>query len=396
MLNAVGNVIVDRAINSAIDRFATRRERKQRASTRMPYRLRRRPMRRHRFAFGKYKPRSYTTPYRRRMSSGPGGTGRRGLRARQFASARSGGGRVIRYRSLRSRFKRRRLMPRWIRRGVKAMIKKNEMFNNGLNTRRNVDSGQLSVDVNKCSYEEHVLLQVTQIETALSTSTAATYDQVLNQVVRDDADLTATSSVRTKILSYVRNYTLRNNGQMPVDIEIFQFHWKKRAGSSIKVLTEFKNGLADKGYDTTADAQATDLRLNLYDSPMVKRWFKQYKYRKYRLQAGDEVHFQVRRNKPFMYDPDEYDHHTDSHRNPHFTQSVVFRMQGIVTHDDTNTNQVGTGDAKVDWIYKDSLKWVVDGAPFHSWIETGSGALDSQAAGARAAGPVTGEEKTET
>jgi len=38
-------------------------------------------------------------------------------------------------------------------------------------------------------------------------------------------------------------------------------------------------------------------------------------------------------------------------------------MQGIVSHDETVTSNVGTSPGTIDWMYTEQVKWMVDVSP---------------------------------
>lgn len=283
-----------------------------------------------------------------------------------FRSARNNTGFARRRKAYRKTYRGRRVAP-----SVKAYVKRVAAQDQPTNSKRDLSSGTISVEANECSYTSFTMLAASEIEGAIGTSTQLE-DDAGGLLDVDLAGGVNTFTKKTRILNCLHKYDFRNNGQIPVNLECYWVTYKYRGASSETPITNFNLGMADRGITSGAD---TDIRFNLYDSPMFKKHHKIIKYQKHRLNGGDEVTLFLKRNKAFVYDPAELDGHTSSARMRGRTQCLVIRMTGVVAHDDTTTTAVGTGNGTIDWVKFSHIKWESDPDTKFRHLQTGSGTL---------------------
>ncbi len=250
--------------------------------------------------------------------------------------------------------------------------------NLAVNVFRDIDSGNLTVEENQCSYTTFGFLLQDDIEDALDGM------QIID-VVGGNATKTAMNpltadSVHCRILNAKLIFDIRNNGATPCYLEVYWLFPKRRTAAATTPLTIFENGLENRGVTTN---ELTDLRFNIRDSPAFRKYFKVYKFRKFLVNAGDELQIVMNRKKPFTYRPDEFDDHTNSVSLPNHSQHIVFRMKGVVSHDDTTPTLVGTCDSTLDYVRTRHIKFSSNVNLKHNYLTTGSKSLDTQSAGSK-------------
>lgn len=276
-----------------------------------------------------------------------------------------------------------------ISRGVKKYIKKvtqDKLNNLSTGTWRDIAPSQLSCEENQCSYASYVLLDVNQIEDAIDQM------KVINvstgNATATAMDPTTQDGLRTNIINAKSKFMIRNNGKTPCHLECRWLFVKKRMTASQTPTSVFEDGLENK---LITSSEITDLRFNVYDSREYNNFFKIYKYKKYYLNPGDEIELEICRNKSYLYDPDHFDQHSASDSQPGLTQWLHFRMQGVVSHDDTTTNLVGTCDATLDVVRLTHIKFSSIMGQGFKYAVVGGGSLDTQSAGSKVNIPATDE-----
>lgn len=290
----------------------------------------------------------------------------------------SSSGRVMgRRRRYKKRVVKRKPVSKNVKKYVKAVVSNSD--NNQVGVYRNINSGQISCSANECAYSVIEFLYADYIELAINN--AKILDPNAGTLTEVSANLSSIDSLRTKIINAKRVVTLRNNAKTPCDLEVFWVFAKQRCSSTLTPLTAFEDGLENCGITTN---ELTDMRFNLRDSKTFRDYFKVYKYKKYRINGGDEVECALNRNKPFMYDPDLQDDSATSYKMPRQYMALVFRIVGVVSHDDTTTTNVGTCDSTLDFVDIAHVKF--SSSPSSMKLKnfiSGTGTLDAQVAGAK-------------
>ncbi len=243
-------------------------------------------------------------------------------------------------------------------------------------TWRDIDSGKFACLKNSCAYTSVYLMSRTQIELAIDG--AKMLDPNAGTLTEVTVDLTTIDGLSTKILNSRVSMKFRNNGQAPCDLKVYWLSFKKRGLTTPNALLE--DGLENAGITVN---ETTDLRFDVYDSKTYNDFIKIWKTKTYRLNGGDEVDCVLRRNKPYMYDPDEYDKHNASEYVPGMTQALHFRLSGVIAHDDTTSALVGTCDASLDYVYNEHIKFSAAGGTQLKNLLTGDKSLDTMTADAK-------------
>lgn len=287
-------------------------------------------------------------------------------------------GRVLNRRRRRRVVKKKKAyVPKGVKKYVKSVVSNSE--NNQVGVYRNINSGQISCSANECAYSVIEFLYADYIELAINN--AKILDPNAGTLTEVSANLSTIDNLRTKIINAKREITLRNNAKTPCDLECYWVFAKQRCASTLTPLTAFEDGLENCGITTN---ELTDIRFNLRDSKSFRDYFKVYKYRKYRINGGDEISCSLNRKKPFIYDPDLQDDSSTSYKMPRQYMALVFRIVGVVSHDDTTTTNVGTCDATLDYVDIAHLKF--SSSPSSMKLKnfiSGTGSLDAQAVGAK-------------
>lgn len=284
------------------------------------------------------------------------------------------GGRV--YKSKRRVRKVKRDIPRNIKNYVKKVVKNDE--DKQVCVYRDISSSQLTCEANQCSYTSSQFLTKADIEDAIEDSRGI--DPASGVAAEVRIDYTTIDGAKVKLINAKKIILCRNNGQTPCNLEVFWYFNTHRTASTHTPLVAFEDGLENNGITTN---ELVDLRFNpLYDNQQIKNYYKQIRYKKYRLNGGDEIEVCMNRKKPFWYDPDVFDDSSSSERWPKVSQFVVFRLSGVVSHDDTTTSNVGTCDCTVDFVVNYHIRW--NSGPSHVKLKNyiaGTNALAAQAAG---------------
>lgn len=276
----------------------------------------------------------------------------------------------------RRKYRRRRKYKKKVNRSTRKYIKK--VVDNAGDTstvvHRNISSSQISCEANECSYSFLSFLDHSSIEGALDQ--AKILDPNAGTLTEVEVDLNTIDGLKVKIINAKAIRTFRNNGQTPCNLECYYLFAKKRMGTAVTPLTILEDGLENAGITTN---ELTDLRFNVYDSKSFNDFFRIMRVKKYRVNAGDEVEIQLNRRKPFIYDPDIFDDHSASSKQPKIYQAVLVRMSGVVSHDDTTTTNVGTCNATLDYMDLTHIKYSVssNGLRLKNLVVGASG-LDAQ------------------
>lgn len=308
---------------------------------------------------------------------------KRPLNMTSYRSANKGGsfnqnGKTTRRRKRRTmrrgrKYRKYRRMPSSYRRAVNKMMLRKDLLE-ATNTYRALSGTQISCEPNECTYSTLTFLERDTIRDALSKSVSRDID-VANTRLADIAidrtnitDVTQTYNVDTWIVNASRIVTIRNNGDTPCVLEAYWFHQKKALISTVNIYTQLQAALVAKG--ATSGTCMTDPRYNVRDGGSIfNRYFKLFKYRTWLLNAGDQVIVASHRRKPFIFDrvsPNE-------DQLAPFTQHVLLRMVGVVSHDETNTSNVGTCNATLDFIDHYHIKFNVENDQgFKKFIEEGT------------------------
>lgn len=264
-------------------------------------------------------------------------------------------------------------MPTSYKKYIGKMLLKRDI-SEATNTYRSLLSGQLAVEANQCYYNHFTFLDYTGIRDAISQSVMRDIDTANARIEdiaidRTDAtDVANTSNVDTWILNATRVVTIRNNGGTPVILEAYWFHQRKAMTNVSTILTKLQEAFVTKG--ATSGTCMTDPRYNVRDAgSYFTKFFKMFKYKQFLLNAGDQVVIRLNRRRPFLYNETGAN---EQHTRP-YTQHMLFRLIGVVSHDETTTSNVGTCNGTLDWTSIYHIKFNAENDQgFKYFIESGT------------------------
>ncbi len=215
---------------------------------------------------------------------------------------------------------------------------------------RNLDSGSIECAKNLVKYTSFTLGRLTDQDAlvgvvGINILTAGTTDGQ-EAVKIDPQDTVNLGSVPCYITNWYRTHRLKNNNNAPVLLHAQWFVSSKGSEDSLETL--FTNGMADSGHSGTPTA-LTDLRYNIKDCPLVRRYWKRYRSEHYELQPGQAIKLSTGIKKT-TYHPQEVDTVAAIHVRG-VTRVLLLRIQGEVAHDTTDDALVGTAACSLDWVF---------------------------------------------
>lgn len=132
----------------------------------------------------------------------------------------------------------------------------------------------------------------------------------------------------------------RNNYQIPCKVRIFVCQPKE--DTSISPVTAFTNGLTDIGAPSSGAPN-----VYLTDSVQFSDLWKIVASKKAVLEPGREVTIS-HSVKPFHYDPSLVDSHSQSYQNRFASTVIIYRLEGVLSHDSAVSTEHGTSQARLD------------------------------------------------
>lgn len=314
-----------------------------------------------------------------RVAGGSGGRWPKRKKGRRFtgsvlANARRGG-QIRSMNGRRRRYRKGRLPARWLRRYIKQRISYADN-DEDINTFRNRWSSQIECELNECVYNTFTLGHRDYLDEVIQDTKITDYDpatELIEQKVVDLDDQHAQTR-RIRFLGMKMVGQFRNNGSTPMYMEVYWFRCQRSCnGSALQPYNCWLNSMTNKGAGAGYD---TDTRYNIYDGKqLLSRFWKQTCYKKYLLNAGDELTLSLSNMKPFWYNP------TDS-ENQDFLRGIavamIIRTIGVVSHDSETTTSVGTCNGTIDYIFHSHTKYVGKISAKTKWLKVGDGDFDAQ------------------
>lgn len=262
-------------------------------------------------------------------------------------SARSGSRRI---------FKNRRSAPpmggisKKLRKTIKGIA--GSLQDSQTNTWRNVYVYQPTFAANKCLYFHISMGKADDLETAITTTRAPFLDTDGHGIGQYDAADSTLYNQQIKFLNMKAVTQLRNNGQMPVKMQVWWCTLKKDTD------TAPETALGSVDIDNSGATWAVDdPRYYPFDSPGFRTLYQVFRHQKYLMNAGDEVILTADRTKPFWYRPRDFALDSLQLRKG-ITQVMFIRMEGVPCHDDSTTTNVGLSDGTIDTVTRYHYKWV--------------------------------------
>lgn len=248
------------------------------------------------------------------------------------------------------RFKRRSVpIPLRIKKYVKAMVNKPEAYN----TWRDNWSTHSTSDKNEQTWKQFDFMSRGELQ-GLGQNAEYISDSagVLQPITINQQD-NATVNFRTRFVSGYYKVICRNNATTPLDVTGYHFICKDNTNDG--PLGYLSDAISAKGMVNTID----DLRVGINDGKCADGWrrkWKIYKKLKYRVNPGDEVTFQLNRNKPFWFETDT-ESVSDSYLKG-ISQCLVLQHRGIIEHDTVLTTNVGISESTLDVVQFKQIKFV--------------------------------------
>lgn len=283
-----------------------------------------------------------------------------------FRPARAGGA-VKRGRRPR-RYKKK--VPRAVARYVKNAVRHADN-DDAVNTWRDISGFQWSCDINQCNYYSATLGLRSDIEDAID-GAKVPYNNagVPDYATVDLTDISVIKNAQIHIHQMISRYHLRNNGHTPCYIECFWFKCRRPCDSGDNPYAMFDQQLTNKGI---ASNHYTDPRFNMWDAgSALKKFWRMYRYRKYNMNAGDELRLDLKA-RPFQYNVSDDQTFINSPKRTHY---IIIRVIGVPSHDETSTGNVGTCPATLDVVRHRHIKFSAKLADRFKHIQLGSTTLD--------------------
>lgn len=257
-----------------------------------------------------------------------------------------------------------------VRRNVKGMI--GSALGGCTNAIRNVDSGQIVITANQCNYSNFGFLGRSDIETHLG-ETETMYKDA-GGVGYAQLDVGKLAGMKTKLLNARKMFNFRNNGHMPVKLQVWWTQCINDTDEAI-VSTMTSEGATIDGLGGTFSI--TDPRYYPWDTNSWTKMWKVFKHRKYMLQGGDEVDINMNRWKPYLYDYTTAAHATQLSYIKGLSQMILIRFEGVTSHDQTTTTNVGLGDGTIDYVIREHYKYDVQNQHRYKRLIEKSGDFDA-------------------
>lgn len=154
--------------------------------------------------------------------------------------------------------------------------------------------------------------------------------------------------------------TLRNNYQVPVQVEVWLCNCKR--DTSIGPVTAWSNSYTDMS--NVAD---TDISANPEDGNQFQDLWSVGKKKKAVLEPGQELVSAYWAPRPFYYDPSLSDTHSQTFQEDYYGASWIVSIKGVVAHD-SSAAQYGLSPAGVDIILKREYVVEYDGGARFTYV----------------------------
>lgn len=237
----------------------------------------------------------------------------------------------------------------------------------------------LKANNNSCAYGSHYFLYNVDADPATLKRLVNT-DGAGNPVV-DTSDSFPGSATNLKHQVYKASiqYTFRNNGTTPMKLDFATFKCIDNGTSTQTISSLWEQGIEAKGITTN---ETTNIQLNIKDGlNALKKYWKMHTYKQVTLDPGMQYTFNIDRKKPLYYD-----HRAQSDESIIYhkfqTVGLLYRIQGVPSHDATTRSYVGTSACELDLVWNRSIH-VATNTSTVLWKQLSTNAgLDTQAAGA--------------
>jgi hypothetical protein len=225
---------------------------------------------------------------------------------------------------------------------------------------RQISPSQILGTANQCTYKSIEAYDATRYELACDTLPFMNRGAAEN---RESRDVTAANLLQHHVHfdSLYAKLTLVNNFDIPSIFDVYLLRVKLQTSSNPETI--LTAGDSDKG---VADAD-TNLLTYPSDFKHFNRVFAIEKHQRVILRAGDQFDM-VATRKNHKYDPTAHDRTGNTYDKGDMW--FFIRHHGAVSHDQTTTSNVGTGDGGADIIIKRKFMIKYQGDVAYETIET--------------------------
>jgi len=222
-------------------------------------------------------------------------------------------------------------------------LQKNLQTNTGFLTHKQRDPHHVDCQINEQNMITISPLTVGTLEASLTSVPYFSGGLLANVDLTDDA-------FQRKVLfrSITSSLQIRNNRVTPCEVRVYVMKLKSDTGTTPTAL--YTSGLSDQ-MDSPALRHPM---MYLSDVEQVKALWTQVKCFKKRLNAGQEMNVS-HTEKNITYDTSLSDTHPQAYQKGHKSFCFVVRLEGVPSHEDNISNNVGTNDSKLT-IIQDTVK----------------------------------------
>lgn len=248
-----------------------------------------------------------------------------------------------------------------------------------LNIYRTMNSGNIDLATNTAQiYTFHVGLE-DQLDTFSGNVKMLNYDDVGSAMEVITQDLrSAGLEGGNQIVSYSHTKTikLRNNSNFDCHIQAFWVKPKIAACDDLPgvMISEGLNEKFGTAYSAAANF-TTNVNHYVEDSVIFKKHFKATTKKYYHLRADGELTFKIQSKKAY-YDPYDNDNNR-TQRILKSSRSLILRIVGGISHDQTNLTEVGTGPCLLDWTCMENAKYKKSISKYKRFYTDGGGTMDT-------------------
>lgn len=246
--------------------------------------------------------------------------------------------------------------------------------------------GQINNAVNQCNHSTLNILNHLTVETQLDDLRYYSLSGVQAEV---DVDMTGAPATGTwqnvKIANPYWKFTARNNNLVPVDGKMYIIKCISPTSSTPLALAATEDstvGLASNWYN--------DIQSYYTDFRLPKNKFKLLKTESFRLAPGDEITKSFAM-KDFKWSPVANDLADNTYQKSDYV--CMIRCQGVLAHDDADTDALGHAPAGFDYFYEVSFDVRYPSTLNYRYMEHANVFADPMAGGAVVVEPDVEENK---
>lgn len=209
---------------------------------------------------------------------------------------------------------------------------------------KHIQSTQWTSSENKCSYHTLTVNNRDTIRTilndAIRTNTATGESTV-------DYSTSTVNNLKVKFKSTMMKIRIKNNSSFGARLHVWTVQPKRL--DSTTVNSRIAAFFDDQSGDSTTSYE-TELTYWPKHASQFRMHYKMYDHKAYELAPGAECTV-VRFGPKFTWNEDYENDHSNQYA-PYRTRHFLFRLEGVVSHDQTTTTSVGVGESALDVVYE--------------------------------------------